>query len=401
MLDETLLDAPEDLARADVRGLLRGAAQAGAHVRTGIRQAAEAGVDTLRPEGRPRALLVAGPGAATACVTDLLGALTNGSLPVTALRPTGAQAAGDALRWTLPGWAGPLDLLLLVTPDGTEPGLTALLDHAYRRGCTVVAVTPRGTPLTDALGETRGLTLPPAPAPYEVHSSPDRPEHPLDPAAPAAPPGGGPGTFWSLLTPLLLLCDRLGLTRSGPADLARLADRLDEVAERCGPAVPTYSNPGKTLAVELAGSLPLLWSEGGVAGVAARHWSAVLAALCGRPALAAGLPEALTAHGALLTGPFAPASGQDDFFRDRVEDEQTTRVRVVLLREAPPGGDSATVPARDLAYAHGAALSELEPAEGSGPLEAAAELIATADFAAVHLTLADSDSPWAGRDTRA
>ncbi|OEV08342.1 mannose-6-phosphate isomerase, partial [Streptomyces nanshensis] len=114
-----------------------------------------------------------------------------------------------------------------------------------------------------------------------------------------------------------------------------------------------------------------------------------------------GLPEALTAHGALLTGPFAPASGQDDFFRDRVEDEQTTRVRVVLLREAPPGGDSATVPARDLAYAHGAALSELEPAEGSGPLEAAAELIATADFAAVHLTLADSDSPWAGRGTRA
>lgn len=53
MLDETLLDTPEALARADVRGLLRGAAQAGARVRTGVRQAAEAGLDKL-PETRNR-----------------------------------------------------------------------------------------------------------------------------------------------------------------------------------------------------------------------------------------------------------------------------------------------------------------------------------------------------------
>ncbi|CAM2934828.1 hypothetical protein STAL104432_08275 [Streptomyces albus] len=167
MLDETLLDAPEDLARADVRGLLRGAAQAGARVRTGLRHATEAGLDALRPEGRPRALLVAGPGPATACVADLLAAFTNGAVPVTRLGPTGNHAATGALRWSLPGWAGPVDLLLLVTPDGTEGGLTALVDQAYRRGCTVVAVTPQGTPLADALGESRGLAVPIAPGPAE------------------------------------------------------------------------------------------------------------------------------------------------------------------------------------------------------------------------------------------
>ncbi|MBQ1161705.1 SIS domain-containing protein [Streptomyces smyrnaeus] len=443
MLDETLLDTPEALARADVRGLLRGAAQAGARVRTGVRQAAEAGLDKLQPEGRPRALLVAGPGPATACVTDLLGALTNGAVPVTGLRPSGALAATGALRWSLPGWAGPLDLLLLVTPDGTEPGLIALVDQAYRRGCTVVAVTPQGAPLVDALGETRGLAVPLAPGPYQVYPSPDVPAHPLDADAAAAPPGsdgfdegrglggegvvnggvdqdgdrgddqdgdreerrgagtpagrpvGAPGTLWALLTPLLLLCDRLGLTQTGPSALTALADRLDEIAERCGPAIPPYSNPGKTLAVELSGAVPLLWSEGAIAGAAAHHWSAVLAALCGRPALTAELPEAMSAHGALLAGPFAPGSDPDDFFRDRVEEPETTHARVVLLREAAPGGESATVAARDLAYAHEAALSELEPAEGSSALEAAAELIATADFCAVYLTLADSDSPWA------
>ncbi|MGY1436106.1 SIS domain-containing protein [Streptomyces reniochalinae] len=444
MLDETLLDAPEALARADVRGLLRGVAEAGARVRTGLRHATEAGLEKLRPEGRPRALLVAGPGPATGCVADLLGALTGGAVPVTRLRPSGAHTAAGALRWSLPGWAGPVDLLLLVTPDGTEPGLTALLEQAYRRGCAVVAVTPEGAPLSDALGETRGFAVPLAPGPYEIYASPDMPGRPVaedtddrfrdtssadvaeraagesatgrkadedgatagaggsgaprgngTPAGDAGQPVGAPGTLWALLAPLLLLTDRLGLTESGPSALGALADRLDEVAERCGPAVAPYSNPGKTLAVELAGALPLMWSEGGIAGAAARHWTAAFAALPGRPALPAELPEAMTAHGALLTGPYAYRPGGDDFFRDRVEEPETLRPRVVLLREAPPGVDSATVAARDLAYAHDTPLSELEPTEGSSPLQAAAELIATADFCAVYLALADTDSPWA------
>ncbi|UNS97357.1 mannose-6-phosphate isomerase [Streptomyces tubbatahanensis] len=443
MLDETLLDAPEALARADVRGLLRGVAEAGARVRTGVRHATEAGLEKLRPEGRPRALLVAGPGPATACVADLLGALTGGAVPVTLLRPSGAHTAAGALRWSLPGWAGPVDLLLLVTPDGTEPGLTALLEQAYRRGCAVVAVTPEGAPLTDALGERRGFAVPLAPGPYEIYASPDMPGGPVTedtddrfrdvstageaeqadgesaavgadgesataaaggsaarrgngtPVGDAGRPVGAPGTFWALLAPLLLLTDRLGLTESGPSALGALADRLDEVAERCGPAIPPYSNPGKTLAVELAGALPLMWSEGGIAGAAARHWTAAFTALPGRPALPAELPEAMTVHGALLAGPYASGAGEDDFFRDRVEEPEILRPRVVLLREAPPGADSATVAARDLVYAHDTPLSELEPAEGSSSLQAAAELIATADFCAVYLALADTDSPWA------
>ncbi|MDJ1137802.1 SIS domain-containing protein [Streptomyces iconiensis] len=404
MLDESLLEAPEALARADARGLLRGAAGAGARVRTGLRHATEAGLDKLQPEGRPRAVLVAGPGPATACVSDLLGALANGAVPVTRLRPTGDLAAAGALRWSLPGWAGPVDLLLLVTPDGTEPGLAALVDQAYRRGCTVVAVAPSGAPLADAIGETRGLAVPLAPGPYDAYESPDTPEQPgglpgLREQGPvqllAGQPVGAPGVFWALLTPLLLLIDRLGLAPSGPTVIQSLAERLDHVAERCGPAIATYSNPAKTLAAELAGALPLLWSEGDIAGAAARHWSATFAALPGRPALAAELPEAITAHGALLAGAFAAGADPGDFFRDRVDEPESLRARVVLLREGAPGGDSAAVAARDLAYANDTPVSELEPAEGSNSLEAAAELIATADFAAVYLALADSDSPWA------
>ncbi|MCT2593599.1 mannose-6-phosphate isomerase [Streptomyces sp. N2-109] len=389
MLDESLLDAPDALARADAAGLLLGAAESGARTRTAIRQADDAGLSALQPDGRPRSVLVAGYGPVTSCVADLLGAFCNGGVPVTLLRPSGALAAPSALSWMLPGWVGPLDLLLLTTAEGEEPGLEALVEQAYRRGCTVVAIAPPRTLLTEAVGQTRGLAVPLAAAPAAYESSHGQQE----PSGTVRLPATQPGTLWAMITPLLALADRLGLVSAPTSALQKLADRLDRVAERCGPAIDTYSNPGKTLAVELSGALPLLWSEGEVAGAAARHAATTLSALAGRPALAARLPEALTAHGALLTGALTGAGAQQpDFFRDRVEDPEALHTRVVLLREQDRARDSAAVAARELAYAHDSPLSELEPAEGSTGLEAAAELIATLDFAAVYLALAAGDA---------
>lgn len=374
MLDDSFLDDPEALARADLHGLLRGTAEAGARVRTAARHAVESGLTELRPDGRPRALLVAGPGPTASCAADLLAAATGDTVPVRLLRPTGGTAAPPGLRWTLPGWAGPLDLLFVLTPDGTEPGLTALVEQAYRRGCTVVAVSPRRAPLTEAVSGVHGLPVPIAEVPYE-------------PVDPTSRPPGAPGTLWALLTPLLILTDRLGLSSTPPDAVAALADRLDQVAERCGPAIDTYSNPAKTLATELSDALPLLWSERPVADAAARHFATVLAAVPGRPALAAELPSALTAHAALLIGDLAGGADPDAFFRDRLEEPQALRARVVLLRQEEAGRDSAAAAARELAHTHNTPLSELQPTEGSTTMEAAAELIATTDFAAVYLAL--------------
>lgn len=165
MLDESLLDTPEALSAADRRGLLRGAAEAGARVRTAARHTAEAGVNELKPDGRPRAVLIAGPGAAAICVADLLGTLAGAGSPVIRLAPTGVAPAAGALRWELPGWTGSVDVLLIATSDGTEPGLSLLADQAYRRGCTVVAVAPANTPLTEAVQGAHGLFVPLATAP--------------------------------------------------------------------------------------------------------------------------------------------------------------------------------------------------------------------------------------------
>ncbi len=378
MLDDSLLDSPEALARADHRGLLRGAAEAGARVRTAVRHATEAGLADLKPDGRPRAVLIAGPGVAAAGVADLLASLAGATCPVTHLRPTGVAPAAGALRWSLPGWAGPVDLLLVVTTDGAEPGLALLAEQAYRRGCTVVAVAPQRSPLSESVNGATGLLVPMATAPYEEE---------YDDGTTA-----GPGPLWALLTPLLVLLDRIGLLSAPPDALQGVADRLDRTAERCGPAIVTYSNPAKTLASELVDALPLVWTEGALAGPAGRRFAAVLAELAGRPALAAELPEALPAHGMLLMGAYAAGADPDDFFRDRVDDAQALRTRVVLLRDRPTGGLSAAPAARELALGHDTPLSELEPEEG-GELESLAELLAVTDFATAYLALAATAPP--------
>ncbi|MEU3950373.1 SIS domain-containing protein [Streptomyces sp. NPDC029526] len=371
MFDESLLDSPEGLAEADHRGLLRGAAEAGARVRTAVRHAAEAGVGELRPDGRPRAVLIAGPGAAATQAADLLGTLAGAGSPVTRLAPTGVAPAAGALRWELPGWAGSVDLLLIATPDGSEPGLSLLCEQAYRRGCTVVAVAPARSPLADAVSGAHGLFIPMASAPYDQ-------DEPLAAAA--------PGVLWALLTPLIALLDRTGLLTAPPEALTAVADRLDRVAEHCGPAIVTYSNPAKTLAAELADALPVVWTEGVSAGPAGRRFAAALAELSGRPAVVAELPEALAAHSALLAGPLAASADPDDFFRDRVEETPALHARVVLLRDRPIGGLTAAPAARELALGHDTPISELEP-EAGGELETLAELIAVTDFAAVYLAL--------------
>lgn len=373
MLDESLLDAPEALARADRRGLLRGAAEAGARVRTAARHATEAGIPELNPEGRPRAVLVAGSGTAASGVADLIAALAGASAPVTRIQPTGVAPAAGAMRWTLPGWTGSLDLLLIATADGSEPGLALVAEQAYRRGCSVVAVAPRQSPLREAVDGVHGLVVPMASAPHGEYD--------------AETSAAGPGTLWALFTPLLALLDRVGLVTAPPETLQSVADRLDRTAERCGPAIATYSNPAKTLAAELADSLPLVWTEGEAAAPVGRRFAAVLAELSGRPALAAELPEALPAHGGLLAGAFAAGADPDEFFRDRVDEPEALRARVVLLRDRPTGGLSAAPAARELALGHETPISELEPEEGSR-LEALAELLAVTDFAAVYLALA-------------
>ena len=426
MIEERVLDNPEELARADDTGVLLDLASAGAVVRTAVRLAGEAGLDRLHPEGRPRAVFVAGH-ATSALAGELLAALGNGSCPITVLRPTTADdSAGSAiaytsaLLWNLPGWAGPSDLLMALSTTGAEPGLVALLEQGYARGCSTVVVAPADSALSEAALQTRGLPLP-------FLARAEAPRHRT--AFPEGDlPRELPSSLWGLLAPVLVLTDLIGVVDAAPASVQAAADRLDEAAVRCRPGAETYGNPAKTLAVQLDGVLPLLWSDGPCTGAVALRFAAVLADLAGRPAVCSTLPEALSTQYGLLAGNLAPDPDEDDFFRDRAEDGAELRLKVLLLHRSPepdqypdPFADHLSDPpaeqraeqraddwaderaeqgrtptsrrilarARRLATDHQIAVSELASAR-SDNLEAIAELVALTDFAAAYLGLASS-----------
>ncbi|WP_033354746.1 SIS domain-containing protein [Kitasatospora aureofaciens] len=414
MLDDTLLDDPAALQRADHDRALLALAGAGARVRAALRQADTAGLDRLRPDGRPRAVLVAGHGSALTAA-EILAVLAGSATLVAPLPPTEAAApradrAGAppaftaGLGWQLPGWAGPLDLLVVSSADGGEQGLISLAEQAYARGCAIVVTAPAGSPLAGAALQVRALPLP-----YVAAVLPDE-GAPAVPAAEPDLPAEDPAALWSHLTPLLALAQKLGLTQLPYDALPAVADLLDATAVRCRPDAAAYTNPAKGLAARLAGTVPLLWAEGPVAAAAAARFAAQLADRAGRPALAGSLPQALTAHRGMFTGQWGTGADPDDFFRDRVEEPDPLHLQVLLLRHVPGTGPAeeqdgpaevteddprprsfGVTRAHRLAAAHEVRLTEYASTLPE-QLHALADLIALTDFAAVYLGLAAAQS---------
>jgi hypothetical protein len=446
MLDDALLDDPAALARADADSALLALAGAGARIRNALRLAQEGGLDRLQPDGRPRTVLVAGHGSALAA-GEFLAALCGAACLVLPLRPdhaapgdTGRRATADPLftqrmGWYLPGWTGPLDLLVVASADGSEPGLPTLLQQAYARGCSTAVIAPRGSRLFEAAAQVRALPLPYAAGPPVPAA---RPSSPWDetlgrPAAPAAEsdlPPEDPAALWAFLAPLLALAGKIGIVAVDTRSLQAAADRLDEAAVRCRPDAEAYLNPAKTLAGRLAGSLPLLWGDGPLTAAAAHRFAALLADRAGQPALTGRLPEALPAQRGLFADRLGSAAGPDDIFRDRVAEPDPLRIRLMLLRRTAPEGFGGRLPApgqegapgregwrapeqqpqgreraaeaesseavavrrtldrvRRLAEAHDIALSEITT-DRTDPVESLAELVGVTDFAAVYLGLA-------------
>ncbi|MFD7904471.1 SIS domain-containing protein [Kitasatospora sp. NPDC059722] len=416
MLDDTLLDDPAALQRADRDRALLALAGSGARVRTALRLADAAGLDRLRPDGRPRAVLVAGHGSALTA-GEILAALAGTGSLVTPLPPADATApradrAGAppvftaGLGWQLPGWAGPLDLLVISSADGDEQGLIGLAEQAYARGCAIVVTAPEGSPLAAAALQVRALPLP-----YVPSARPED-EPPAERAAEPDLPAEDPGALWAHLTPMLALAQKIGVTQLPYDALPATADLLDASAVRCRPDAAAYTNPAKGLAARLAGTVPLLWAEGAVAGAVVTRFAAQLADRAGRPALPGLLPQVLTAHRGMFTGQLGAGADPDDFFRDRVDEPDPLHLQVLLLRHVPgtPGGPldedegPAEVPEDDegprafgvsrahrLAAAHDVRLTEYASARPE-PLHALADLVALTDFAAVYLGLAAAQS---------
>ncbi|MGN6606384.1 MAG: SIS domain-containing protein [Jatrophihabitans sp.] len=289
--DESLLDDGDLLEARDEQRLLWSLATSGAQVRRAVETVGDFGVEALRGGALPRALLVAtdvAPSVATRLVVRL------------------SCTETPAMAWhgvELPKWAGPADALLIGSVDGMHPRLAELAAQGARRGLAMAVVAPAGTPVASAAGRAPLAELPAT----------------LNPRA----------ARWSVLTPFLQTLDALGVHHVPGGLLAEVANSLDSTAEACRPSTDAFTNPAKALAIEFADTQPLIAGAGVLAGVAARAIADALQQFAGVTAVSVSLPDGVGRAGALLRG--AGPAAVDDFFRDRVDEPQQLRPRLLVV----------------------------------------------------------------------
>ncbi|GAA4512937.1 SIS domain-containing protein [Actinoallomurus oryzae] len=357
------LDDPEALAEADPGEMLRHVASAAAQVREARLLATEAGIDRVAGGGRPRAVVIAGMGA-SAAVGDLLSTVCGLGCPIPVTTVRGHR---------LPGWVGVADLVIAVSRSGSTEETLGLVADAARRGCRLLCVGAGGSPLADMAVQAGGLFVP---APSAARSR---------------------AALWGLAVPPLLALDALGLAAAPPEVLERTAERLEEMSHLCRPASESFVNPGKQTALEIAGSIPVIWGTSPLTGMVARRFAAQLATDAKYPAIPGELPEAAHGQVVVFDGPFTSAggsAGEEDFFRDRVDEPETTRLRLVVVRdtEEHPQVTRRWQASVELAAERGVPVTELV-ARGEHPLERLAGLTAHVDYASVYLALALGTDP--------
>jgi glucose/mannose-6-phosphate isomerase len=387
------LDTPDVIEAADPGDMLRQVASAAAQVRTALGSSREADLSAFTPDARPRAIVVAGLGGA-GLAGELLGAVAGSSSPVQVV-------ATRAER--LPGWVGAADVVMAASGSGTMAETLAVAVEAARRGCRLVCVGPADSALQRVAEQARA---------------------PFIPVVAAGSPGSvlPRSTLWGLAIPLLVIAERLGVARIGPEVYEQTATRLEEVSHQCRPASESFVNPGKSLALDLVGTLPAVWGTSVLSGVAARRFAAQLSDNAKYPAIAGLLPEAAYTQIAAFDGPFAPAvhpgsavtpeslppqdSAEDvtglpdlsdwdlDYEDTRGPGSGFTPLRLVLIvdPDQDPRVAAQQRAVTELAGQRGIGLSELAM-DGEHPLVRLSGVVQLTDYASVYLAIASGIDP--------
>jgi hypothetical protein len=275
--DESRLDDESALAAFDAR--LRALAESGARVRREAGDAAAAideAVASAREQARPRAVIAAGPD------SRLLRAVLEPWCPVPFVAWPGLA---------LPGWAGSLDLVVVLAPDGSDSGTASGVAEAIRRGCQVVVACPPSSLVADHAAGRWSAILPTS-------------------------------TRDQLATAVVMLTylDRVQL---GPAtDADEVATALDDVAIASSPHRDLAVNPAKVLAIALADATPLVWGGTVLAARAARRVAESIRRASGRTALAGDAEHLL---------PVIEAARERNVFDDPFAEGQPERRPMLLV----------------------------------------------------------------------
>lgn len=369
-IDEALLDDAEHLAACDTRQTLRALATGGAQLREAITLSQEAGIQRVADGDRPRSVLVASLGG-SAVVADILDVLAEPGSPV----PVSIRR-----NVPLPGWVGPLDLVVAVSLSGRARGPLAVAAEAARRGASLLTVGALDSPLAAVCSQARGVHVDVGRGRTLSRTS-----------------------LWSLVTPLLIGADVLGLVDISQTDLEATADRLDETAESCRPSSESFVNPAKMLALQLAETVPVVLGDSPLSGVAATRAASMLARTARVPSTHGELPDAASQVVATFDGPFTAGGGtgairprgNGDIFADPFLDGPAQPgLGLLMMRDAPI--DASTPEEADLEALSDAVVETAREAgvkvatitaEPGHPLTRLAGQIATVDFLATYLAI--------------
>ncbi len=266
--DESRLDDETALGAADLR--LRTLAESGARVRREAGEATTAIAEGVAnsQHGRPRAVIAAGPD------SRLLRAVLEPWCPV------------PFVAWpqpALPGWAGSLDLVVVLAPDGHDTGTASAVAEAVRRGCQVVVACPADSMVAMHAAGRWSTIL--------------------------------PTTTRDQLATAVVVLSYLHQVELGPsADPEQVAEALDGVAMACSPHRDIAVNPAKMLAIALADANPVVWGGSTLAARAARRVAESIRRTSGRSALAGDAEHLLPVIEAarprdVFVDPFAEGGG--------------------------------------------------------------------------------------------
>ena len=332
--DDGSLDDEAALARVDVR--LRHLAEGGARVRREALGAQEAVAEAMQglADGHPRAVVAAGPD------SRLLRAVLEPVCPVPFVAWPGPG---------LPGWAGSLDLVVVLAPEGRDHATAGAVAEAVRRGCQLVVAAPEKS-LVAEHAQGRYATLLPTQT----------------------------GDQLAVAVVVLDLLDRVHL---GPeTDPSVVADALDEVAVSCGPHRDIATNPAKILAIAIADANPVLWGGTVLAARAARRIAESIRRATGTTALAA---DAEQLH------PVLAATSPADVFADPFADGGLQRRPVlVVLDDGSP--DPAVLETRsrleETARAHDVRVATIR-SEADGHVARYSAMLSSGMYTATYLQL--------------
>lgn len=355
MIEDLLLDDIARMSTLDASDMLPAVASSGAQMREALTKINRADLAEIANGDQPRNLVFAGLGG-SGVGGQVLRAVLGQSAPV----PIHLEQTHS-----LPGWVGPMDVVVGVSCSGATEETLSMTAEAGRRGARVITIGAGGSALEELSESISGA----------IHFAIDA-------------KGRSPrASLWTHVTPLLMVANALGIAHINEEEFEIAADLMDELSVANGPSVLLGENSAKALALSCAESLPMIWGTGMIGATAAGRFMAQLAENAKIPAAHGELPEVGHNQIVSLDGVLAGAAPVRDIFRDDDLVGRRTHLFILRDRDEHPAVEKRIGIVSQIATDRNVPVTLIQ-AQNGHPISRLASIIIPTDWASVYAGLA-------------